>query len=127
MPQADAHLVLAREHEQFSCFLMPRYTEHGLNRRYIRRLKDKLGNRSNASAEIDFDGAQAWRVGQAGRGIALLAGMAARTRIDCVLGSAALMRQALVQSLHLLPASGLFWQNLGRATLDAGRLAGHVN
>ncbi|MGO3131778.1 MAG: acyl-CoA dehydrogenase family protein [Alcaligenes sp.] len=100
VPQADAHLVLAREHEQFSCFLMPRYTEHGLNRRYIRRLKDKLGNRSNASAEIDFDGAQAWRVGQAGRGIALLAGMAARTRIDCVLGSAALMRQALVQSLH---------------------------
>ncbi|XOT97176.1 protein AidB, partial [Alcaligenes pakistanensis] len=100
VPQADGHLVLAREHEQFSCFLMPRYTEYGLNRRYIRRLKDKLGNRSNASAEIDFDGALAWRVGQAGRGIALLAGMAARTRIDCVLGSAALMRQALVQSLH---------------------------
>ncbi|MGO3871323.1 MAG: acyl-CoA dehydrogenase family protein [Alcaligenes sp.] len=100
VPQADGHLVLAREHEQFSCFLMPRYTEYGLNRRYIRRLKDKLGNRSNASAEIDFDGALAWRVGQPGRGIALLAGMAARTRIDCVLGSAALMRQALVQSLH---------------------------
>ena len=100
VPQADGHLVLAREHEQFSCFLMPRYTEYGLNRRYIRRLKDKLGNRSNASAEIDFEAAQAWRVGQPGRGIALLAGMAARTRIDCVLGSAALMRQALVQSLH---------------------------
>lgn len=114
VPQADGHLVLAREHEQFSCFLMPRYTEYGLNRRYIRRLKDKLGNRSNASAEIDLDGALAWRVGQAGRGIALLAAMAARTRIDCVLGSAALMRQALVQSLHYCQHRRSF----GKALID---------
>ncbi|MGE8547479.1 MAG: acyl-CoA dehydrogenase family protein [Alcaligenes sp.] len=100
VPQADAHLVLAREQEQLSCFLVPRHVADGLNGLRIRRLKDKLGNRSNASAEIEFDGALAWRVGEAGRGIALLAGMAARTRVDCVLGSAALMRQALVQSLH---------------------------
>ena len=100
VPQADAHLVLAREQDALSCFLVPRYVSDGLNNLRIRRLKDKLGNRSNASAEIEFDGAGAGRVGEPGRGIALLAAMASRTRIDCVLGSAALMRQALVQSLH---------------------------
>ncbi|WP_341667245.1 acyl-CoA dehydrogenase family protein [Alcaligenes sp. SDU_A2] len=101
VPQADAHLVLARDQEQLSCFLVPRLLASGeRNGVRIRRLKDKLGNRSNASAEVEFDGAVGWRVGQPGRGIAMLAGMAARTRVDCVLGSAALMRQALVQSLH---------------------------
>src|SRR5690606_14356807 len=67
VPQADAHLVLAREQEQLSCFLVPRHVADGLNGLRIRRLKDKLGNRSNASAEIEFDGALAWRVGEAGR------------------------------------------------------------
>ncbi len=100
VPQADAHLVLAREQDALSCFLVPRHLPDGLNNLRIRRLKDKLGNRSNASAEIEFDGAWGRRVGEPGRGIALLAAMAGRTRIDCVLGSAALMRQALVQSLH---------------------------
>ncbi|MHA3902020.1 acyl-CoA dehydrogenase family protein [Castellaniella sp. WN] len=100
-PMSDAHLVLARDGDGHSCFYMPRWLDDGRrNPVRILRLKDKLGNRSNASAEVEFEGAVARRLGEPGRGIATLVEMASYTRLDCVLGSAALMRQALVQGIH---------------------------
>lgn len=100
-PMSDAFLTLARSAGGLSCFLLPRLRpDGGHNGIEIQRLKDKLGNRSNASAEIEYRDAQAWMVGEEGRGIATLLEMVALTRIDCVTGSAALMRQALSQALH---------------------------
>lgn len=101
VPQADAHLVLAQTEEGPSCFFVPRWVPGGpRNAIRVRRLKDKLGNRSNASAEVEFEGAWGVMVGGPGRGLGLLLEMAATTRLDCVLGSAALLRQALVQAAH---------------------------
>jgi putative acyl-CoA dehydrogenase len=101
VPSADAHLVLAREAEELSCFFVPRWRpDGGRNGVRIQRLKDKLGNRSNASGEVEFQEAWGRRLGAPGRGLALLLRMATHTRLDCVLGSAALLRQALVQALH---------------------------
>ncbi|MBD9384397.1 isovaleryl-CoA dehydrogenase [Achromobacter sp. ACM02] len=101
VPQADAHLVLAQTDEGLSCFFVPRWITDGpRNAVRVRRLKDKLGNRSNASAEVEFEEAWGVMVGEPGRGLAVLLEMAATTRLDCVLGSAALLRQALVQSAH---------------------------
>ncbi|MBB1596932.1 isovaleryl-CoA dehydrogenase [Achromobacter sp. UMC46] len=101
VPQADAHLVLAQTDEGLSCFFVPRWIPDGpRNAIRVRRLKDKLGNRSNASGEVEFEGAWGVMVGEPGRGLAVLLEMAATTRLDCVLGSAALLRQALVQSVH---------------------------
>lgn len=100
-PMSDAHLVLARDGDGHSCFYMPRWLDGGRrNPVRILRLKDKLGNCSNASAEVEFEDALARRIGEPGRGIATLVEMASYTRLDCVLGSAALMRQALVQGIH---------------------------
>ena len=100
-PMSDAHLMLARDGDAHSCFYVPRWldreTRNGVR---IQRLKDKLGNRSNASAEVEFSGALGRRVGEPGRGIATLVEMASYTRMDCVLGSAALLRQAVVQAIH---------------------------
>ena len=101
VPQADAHLVLAQTDEGLSCFFVPRWIPDGpRNAVRVRRLKDKLGNRSNASAEVEFEDAWGVMVGEPGRGLTVLLEMAATTRLDCVLGSAALLRQALVQSVH---------------------------
>ena len=100
-PMADAHLVLAQLDGQPTCFFVPRWLPDGTrNAVRIMQLKDKLGNRSNASAEVEFHDALGMPVGEAGRGIATLVEMAAYTRLDCVLGSTALMRAALVQALH---------------------------
>lgn len=100
-PMCDAHLVLAQSDGGLSCFLMPRVLDDGsLNAVRIQRLKDKLGDWSNASSEVEFQGASAWRVGDEGRGVAVILEMVALTRLDCMLGSAAQMRQALVQALH---------------------------
>ncbi|TKR54070.1 acyl-CoA dehydrogenase [Allopusillimonas ginsengisoli] len=100
-PTSDAHLVLARAQEGFTCFYVPRWLDDGRrNAIYIQRLKNKLGNASNASAEVEFQDATGWLVGEPGRGIATLVEMASYTRLDCVLGSTALQRQALVQALH---------------------------
>ena len=100
-PTSDAHLVLAQHDGSFSCFYVPRWLDDGSrNAIYIQRLKDKLGNVSNASAEVEFDDAMGILVAEEGRGIAALVEMAGYTRLDCVLGSAALLRQALVQALH---------------------------
>ena len=101
VPTADAHLVLAQLDGEPTCFYVPRRLPDGSrNAVSLIQLKDKLGNRSNASAEVEFQDAWGLRVGVPGRGIATLAEMAGYTRLDCVLGSTALMRAALVQAIH---------------------------
>jgi putative acyl-CoA dehydrogenase len=100
-PMSDGFLVLAQAPGGLSCFLLPRFTPDGeVNRILIQRLKDKLGNRSNASAEVEFAGAWARMIGEEGRGVATIIEMVAGTRLDCIAGSAALMRQAVTQSIH---------------------------
>lgn len=100
-PMCDAHLVLARAAEGLSAFLVPRWRADGRrNAVLIQRLKEKLGNRSNASAEVEFIAAEGTLVGEPGRGIATLVRMANTTRLDCAIASAALMRQALSQAIH---------------------------
>ncbi|MEU9353128.1 acyl-CoA dehydrogenase family protein [Streptomyces griseoloalbus] len=100
-PMSDAFLVLAQAPGGVTCFLVPRVLEDGTRNVFlIQRLKDKLGNRSNASAEVEFDGTWARRVGDEGRGVRTIIGMVAATRLDCVLGSAGLMRQAVAQAVH---------------------------
>ncbi len=104
-PQADAHLVLAQTDSAagagLSCFLVPRFLPDGThNEVRVQRLKDKLGNRSNASSEVEFAGACGHLLGAPGRGIATILEMASHTRLDCVLGSAGIMRAALTRALH---------------------------
>ncbi|MGF6752696.1 isovaleryl-CoA dehydrogenase [Paraburkholderia sp. GAS42] len=102
-PQCDAHLVLARtdDHEGLSCFFVPRFAPDGSkNGVQIQRLKDKLGNRSNVSSEVEFFDAHGIMIGDEGRGVPTIIEMANYTRLDCVIGSAALMRAALVQAIH---------------------------
>ena len=100
-PQCDAHLVLAQTADGLSCFLMPRLLPDGArNAIRINRLKDKLGNRSNASAEVEFENALAWPLGASGRGIATILEMVQYTRLDCVIGSAGMMRGAIAWALH---------------------------
>jgi len=97
----DAFLILAQAPGGLSCFLLPRVLDDGeRNRFHIQRLKDKLGNRSNASAEILLDGAWAIMVGEEGRGVRTIIEMVNHTRLDCVVGSASLMRQAVAQATH---------------------------
>ncbi len=100
-PMCDAFLVLAQAGRGLSCFLLPRWTPAGeRNHFHIQRLKRKLGNRSNASSEVEFEAAWARLVGEEGRGVATIIEMVQHTRLDCVIGSSALMRQALVQAVH---------------------------
>ena len=100
-PMCDAWLVLAYTDTGITCFLAPKMRPDGVrNAIRIQRLKDKLGDWSNASSEVEFQGAWAQRAGPEGRGIATILEMVALTRLDCMIGSASLMRQALVQALH---------------------------
>lgn len=100
-PMCDAWLVLAYTDRGITCFLMPKLRPDGSrNAIRIQRLKDKLGDWSNASSEVEFLGAYAQRVGDEGRGVATILEMVALTRLDCMIGSSALMRQALVQAIH---------------------------
>jgi len=100
-PMCDAFLVLAQTDSGISCFLMPRWTPDGeRNAFHIQRLKDKLGNRSNASSEIEFRGAWARMVGEEGRGVPTIIEMVNHTRLDCAIGAATGMRAGLVQALH---------------------------
>lgn len=102
-PQCDAHLVLARTSldAPLSCFYVPRFAPDGArNAIRVQRLKDKLGNRSNASSEVEFVDAYGIMIGDEGRGVSTIIEMASYTRLDCVIGSAALMRAALVQAIH---------------------------
>ncbi len=100
-PMSDAFLVLAQALQGLTCFLLPRWTPDGQrNRFHLQRLKDKLGNRSNASSEVEFDRAWARRIGEEGRGVATIIEMVQHTRLDCVIASVALMRQGVVQAIH---------------------------
>jgi putative acyl-CoA dehydrogenase len=96
-PMCDLFLVLAQAREGLTCFLLPRVLPDGSrNAMYIQRLKDKLGNCSNASSEVEYDSAVAWPVGDPGRGVRTIINMVSATRLDCVLGSSAAIRQATV-------------------------------
>ncbi len=98
-PMNDVFLVLAQAPGGVTCFLVPRVLADGSrNRLDVVRLKDKLGNRSNASSEVEFDGTWAQRLGDEGRGVRTIIEMVAATRLDCVLGSASLMRRALAEA-----------------------------
>ncbi len=100
-PMCDAFLVLAQAPAGLSCYFLPRVGPDGQrNALHIQRLKHKLGNQANASSEVEFHGASAWLVGAEGRGIAQILNMGAMTRLDCALGTAGLMRQALSLALH---------------------------
>jgi putative acyl-CoA dehydrogenase len=109
-PMCDLFLILAqtsgraggaRSQQGLSCFLLPRVLPDGSrNAMRLQRLKDKLGNRSNASAEVEYDEAVAWPVGESGRGVATIIEMVSSTRLDCILGSAASIRQACVEAAH---------------------------
>ncbi|MDP9896206.1 putative acyl-CoA dehydrogenase [Variovorax boronicumulans] len=95
-PMCDAFLVLAQARAGLSCFFLPRVLPDGTrNAIHIQRLKDKLGNKANASSEVEFHGASAWLVGEEGRGIPQILEMGTMTRLDCALGTSGLMRQAL--------------------------------
>ncbi|MCQ4195131.1 acyl-CoA dehydrogenase family protein [Streptomyces parvulus] len=100
-PMSDVFLVLAQAPEGLSCFLVPRVLPDGTRNTFrIQRLKDKLGNRSNASSEPEFDGTVAWLVGPEGRGVKTIIEMVNCTRLDCVMSSATLMRKTLVEAGH---------------------------
>ncbi len=100
-PMSDAFLVLAQAPAGLSCFFLPRWRPEGtVNPIAIQRLKDKLGNRANASAEVEFHGAHAWLVGEEGRGVPQILEMGTMTRLDCALGTSGLMRQALSIAIH---------------------------
>jgi len=99
-PMCDAFLVLAQAPAGLSCFFLPRVLPDGeVNAIRIQRLKDKLGNKANASSEVEFQGAQAWLVGEEGRGVPQILEMGTLTRLDCALGTSGLMRQALSLAL----------------------------
>lgn len=100
-PMCDAFLVLAQAPSGLSCFFLPRVLPDGtLNAIRIQRLKDKLGNKANASSEVEFESATAWLVGEEGRGIPQILEMGTMTRLDCALGTSGLMRQALSIALN---------------------------
>ena len=100
-PMCDAFLVLAQAPGGLTCFLMPRFRPDGrVNGVHFQRLKDKLGNRSNASSEVEFVDAFGWRVGEEGRGVPTIIRMVQLTRLDCAIASAGLMRMALAQATH---------------------------
>jgi putative acyl-CoA dehydrogenase len=100
-PMCDAFLTLAQTPKGLSCFLLPRHRPDGSrNELYIQRLKNKLGNWANASSEVEYRGALAWMVGEEGRGVATIIEMVSLTRFDCMIGSSALMRQALTHASH---------------------------
>lgn len=124
-PMSDAHLVLARSDEGPSCFFVPRWRFDGssLNGVQIQRLKDKLGNQSNSSSEVEFHDSEGLLVGQPGRGIAVLAEMAGFTRLQCVVGSTALMRAGLVQAIHWARARRAFGRRLAEQGLMQQLLA----
>jgi putative acyl-CoA dehydrogenase len=123
-PMSDAFLVLAQASGGLTCYLLPRVLPDGeRNGLRIRRLKDKLGNRSNASAEIDLEEALAWRVGEEGRGVATVIEMVVHTRLDCVLGSAALMRRAVAEATHHAAHRSAFGRLLSEQPLMQNVLA----
>jgi putative acyl-CoA dehydrogenase len=123
-PMSDAFFTLARLPEGVSCFFVPRSLPDGTRNAFeIQRLKDKCGNRSNASAEIEYRDTAAWLVGEPGRGIATLIEMAHHTRFDIVVGVAGMMRAGLNQALHHARHRSAFGKHLDEHPLMANVLA----
>lgn len=112
-PMCDAFLVLAQADEGLTCFFMPRFVPDGsVNAIQFQRLKDKLGNRSNASSEVEFSGAYAQAVGEAGKGIRTIIQMVQLTRQDCAIASTGLMRSGLAHALHHARHRSVFQKHL---------------
>ncbi len=112
-PMCDAFLVLAQADGGISCFLFPRWTPDGERNRFrLQRLKDKLGNHSNASSEIEFDSASAWLVGEEGEGVRTIIEMVNHTRLDCVLGGATGMRAGVAHAVHHTAERSVFGTTL---------------
>jgi putative acyl-CoA dehydrogenase len=112
-PMCDAFLTLAHTAKGLTCFLVPRWRPDGTRNPFrIQRLKDKVGNRSNASGEIEYSGTWARRVGEEGRGVRTIIEMVHHTRLDCISGSAGIMRQALAQALHHVGHRSAFGRRL---------------
>ncbi len=127
-PQSDAHLVLAQTDDGgsagLSCFLVPRFLPDGSrNAIRVQRLKDKLGNRSNASSEVEFCDAVGWLVGKQGRGIPTILEMGSHTRLDCVVGTAGIMRAALTHALNHARGREAFGRKLADQPLMQNVLA----
>jgi putative acyl-CoA dehydrogenase len=123
-PMCDAFLVLAQAPGGLSCFLLPRVLPDGTaNGFHIQRLKDKLGTRSLASSEVEFDRASAWLVGEEGRGVPTIIEMVNHTRLDCVLGSAAGMRVGVAQATHHAAHRSAFGRRLAEQPLMQNVLA----
>ena len=128
VPQSDAHLILAQTDEGgsagLSCFFVPRFLPDGSrNAVRVQRLKNKLGNRSNASSEVEFCDAVGWMIGREGRGIPTILEMGSHTRLDCVLGSAGIMRAALCHALHHARGRSAFGRPLAQQPLMHNVLA----
>lgn len=112
-PMCDAFLVLAQTDAGVSCFLVPRFTPDGERNTFqIQRLKDKLGNRSNASSEVEFRGTWGRMIGEDGRGVRTIIEMVGHTRLDCAIGSAAGMRNAVAQATHYAANRSAFGKTL---------------
>ena len=123
-PMSDLFLVLAQAPGGLSCFAVPRVLPDGSRNPFaLQRLKDKLGNRSNASSEVEFDGTLGWLVGPEGRGVATITQMVNATRLDCVLGSASGMRQGVAQAIHHAKHRSAFGRLLVDQPLMANVLA----
>ncbi len=123
-PMCDAFLTLAHTDSGISCFIVPRFLPDGDRNVFrIQRLKDKLGNRSNASSEIEYDGTWARMVGDEGRGVPTIIEMVNHTRLDCVIGSAAIMRQAVAQATHHTAHRSAFGKKLNDQPLMQNVLA----
>ena len=112
-PMSDAFLVLAQTDSGLSCFLVPRFLPNGeANKLRLQRLKDKLGNNSNGSSEVEFHGAGAFLIGAEGHGLRTILDMVTLTRLDCAVGSAGLMRTALGHAVHHTRHRGVFGKYL---------------
>ena len=123
-PLCDAFLTLAHTERGITCFLVPRWRPDGSrNAMELQRLKNKLGNRSNASSEIEYRGTWAERIGEEGRGIATIIEMVHHTRLDCVSGSAGLMRRALAEAIHQTEHRSAFGKRLREQSLMQNVLA----
>ncbi|MGB3442670.1 MAG: acyl-CoA dehydrogenase family protein [Actinophytocola sp.] len=123
-PMCDLFLVLAQAPGGLSCFLLPRVLPDGTrNRMHLQRLKDKLGNKSNASSEVEYDDAVAWLVGDEGQGVATIIQMVNMTRLDCVIGGAAGMRLGVVAAVHHATHRQAFGAHLVDQPLMANVLA----
>jgi putative acyl-CoA dehydrogenase len=123
-PMCDAFLVLAQAAGGLTCFFMPRFTPAGaINGMRFQRLKDKLGNISNASSEVEFTNAFAWRVGEEGKGVRTIIEMVQLTRLDCAISSSGMMRMALAQAVHHARHRTVFQRRLADQPLMATVLA----